>query len=270
MIRMNYYKATIQYDGTNYFGFQWQKDIPTIQNDFNLSLKQLISGKISTVGASRTDSGVHAIEQIVKITSEQQIECGSFLTKLNNSLPAQIKCLSIVPCEGSFNPITGSASKEYRYLFTNKLQSSCFDQRFIANNPYSLDLGLMKKCAKEIVGKHDFHNFCSAGSNVKTTIRDVSLCEFTEVDPHAVLPQSDLFLLPHDLRHCYQLRIEGSGFLKQMVRHLMSALWLIGGNKLTPVEFSLLINGPAKTRRLWKVASPRGLHLYQFKSSAVV
>lgn len=261
---MNYYKATIQYDGTNYFGFQWQKGIPTIQNDFNLSLKQIISGHISTMGASRTDTGVHAIEQIVKITTDHLIECDSFLTKLNTTLPPQIRCLSIVPCEGTFRPTTGSKSKEYRYLFTNTLKSSCDDQIFIANIPYSLDLELMKKCTQEIVGKRDFRNFCSAGSNVKTTVREISLCEISEVDPHLVLPQSDLFGLPLDLRRCYQLKIEGNGFLKQMVRHLMSALWLVGKGTISPEEFSLLINGPMKTKRLWKVASPRGLYLYRF------
>lgn len=263
---MNYYKATIQYDGTNYFGFQWQKGIPTIQNDFNLSLNQLMSGKVTTMGASRTDSGVHAIEQIVKITSEHQIECELFLNKLNKTLPPQIRCLSIVPWEGASNPTTASISKEYRYLFTNTLKSSCDDQIFIANNPYSLDMGLMKTCAQKIVGKHDFRNFCSAGSNVKTTVRDISFCEISEVDPHTVLPQSDVFLLSSDLRQCYQLRIVGNGFLKQMVRHLMSALWLVGSGKISPNEFSLLINGPEKTKRLWKVASPRGLYLYQFKN----
>lgn len=261
---MNYYKAIIQYDGTNYFGFQWQKGIPSIQNDFNLSLSQLLSGKITTMGSSRTDSGVHAIEQIVKITSEHQIDCELFLIQLNKILPSQIKCLSIDSCEGSFKPTTSNISKEYRYLFTNTLKSSCDDQLFIANHPYSLDLELMKKCAQEIVGKHDFHNFCSAGSNVKTTIRSISFCEVSEVDPHSVLPQKDLFLLPPDLRQCYQLRIVGNGFLKQMVRHLMSALWLVGRGKISPNDFSLLLNGPEKTKRLWKVASARGLYLYRF------
>lgn len=266
---MNYYKATIQYDGTNYCGFQWQKDIPTIQNDINQTLYQLMNGKISTMGASRTDTGVHAVEQIVKITSEQQIECESFLLKLNLALPSQIKCLCLAPCEGSFKPANDSKSKEYRYLFTNTLRSSCDDQMFIANHPYNLDLELMKKCTQEIVGTRNFQNFCSAGSNVKTTIRHISFCEISEVDPHTVLPKSDLFVLPNDLRKCYQLRIEGSGFLKQMVRHLMSALWLVGSGKISPEEFSLLINGPLKTKRLWKVASPRGLFLYRFKYSSV-
>lgn len=263
---MNYYKATIQYDGTDYFGFQWQKDIPTIQNDFNLALTKLMSGKITTLGASRTDTGVHALQQIVKITSELEINCATFLTEFNKKLPPQIRCLELTPCDGSFNPIMCSTSKEYRYLFTNKLNASCIDQKFIANNPYAIDLERMKKCAGVIVGKHSFHNFYSAGSNVKTTIREVYSCELTEVDPHLVLPQTGIFLLPHDLRQCYQLRIEGKGFLKQMVRHLMSALWFVGSGKLSPEEFILLLNGPSKTTRLWKVASPRGLYLYQFKT----
>ena len=265
---MNYYKATIQYDGTDYFGFQWQKDIPSIQNDFNLALAKLVSGKITTMGASRTDTGVHALEQIVKITTEQEINCDIFLNEFNKTLPAQIRCLKIIPCEGSFNPIMNGKSKEYRYLFTNKLNSGCIDQKFIANNPYEIDLALMKKCAQEIVGTHSFHNFFSAGSNVKTTIREILLCEISEVDPHDVLPQTDMFLLPQDLRSCYQFKIEGKGFLKQMVRHLMSALWLVGNGKLSPEEFSLLLIGPVKTRRLWKVASPRGLYLYQFNSKS--
>jgi tRNA pseudouridine38-40 synthase len=264
---MNYYKATIQYDGTNYCGFQWQKDIPTIQNDFNQSLNRLMSGKITTMGASRTDTGVHAIEQIVKVTSENPIECESFFNRLNEILPPQIRCLSFVSCEGSFKPASDSISKEYRYLFTNALNSGRVDQLYMANNPYQLDLDLMKACTQEIVGRHSFHNFFSAGSNVKTTVRDISLCELSEIDPHTVLPQTDLFLLPSDLRQCYQFKIEGNGFLKHMVRHLMSALWLVGGGKISSDEFSFLLNGPVKTRRLWKVASPRGLYLYHSKYS---
>lgn len=261
---MNYYKATFQYDGTNYFGFQWQKDIPTIQNAINLSLGQLLPGKVTTMGASRTDSGVHALEQIVKITTDYEINCPGFTVLLNQILSKEIRCLNIEPCQGSFNPITFSHSKEYRYLFTNTLGSMGVEQRFIANYPYDLNLPLMQECARQIVGRHDFRNFCSAGSNVKTTIREVLECELVEVDPRSFLSDSDLFTLSHDLKHCYQLRIVGQGFLKQMVRHLMSALWLVGRGKISPDEFSSLLNGAVRERRLWKVSTPRGLYLYRF------
>lgn len=264
---MFYYKARVQYDGTNYFGFQWQKDIPTIQNEINLSMRQLVEGKITTMGASRTDTGVHAMEQIVKITSEQEIDCASLVPALNKALPAQVKCLTIEPCEGSFNPIMASHSKEYRYLFTNTLKSRGMEQRFIANYPYDLNLPLMQECAQMIVGRHDFKNFCSAGSNVKTTIREVLACEISEIDPHQVLTSSELFSLSQDVKDCYQLRIEGQGFLKQMVRHLMSALWLVGREKISVEEFSILLSGQEKGGRRWKVSTPRGLYLYRFSSS---
>lgn len=266
MIKNHYYKATVQYDGTSYFGFQWQKDIPTIQKEINLALNQLVGGKITTVGASRTDKGVHALEQIVKITSERKIEPGSFTVALNQILPSEVRCLTIEPCEGSFNPITSSTSKEYRYLFTNTLRSGGLEQRFIANYPYNLNLPLMQECARQIVGRHDFRNFCSAGSNVKTTIREVLECEISTIDPHRVLPATDLFSLSPDLRQCYQLRIEGQGFLKQMVRHLMSALWLVGREKISTEDFRLLLSGEEKNCRLWKVSTPRGLYLYRFNA----
>ncbi len=258
------YKATVQYDGTNYFGFQYQKDIPTIQNEINLSLSQLLSGKVTTMGASRTDTGVHAIEQIVKITTEHQIECDSFKTALNQVLPKEVRCLKIEPCEGSFNPITFSDSKEYRYLFANTVQSRGLESRFMANYPYELNIPLMHKCAGAIVGRHDFRNFCSAGSNVKTTIRTVLECELAEIDPHLVLSDSEVFSFSSEIKNCYQLRIVGKGFLKQMVRHLMSGLWLVGRGKISEDQFLELLGGQALEKPLWRVSTPRGLYLYRF------
>ncbi len=260
---MNYYKASLQYDGTDYNGFQWQKGMSTIQSEFNHSLKNLIEGKISTVGASRTDSGVHAVEQIVKITSDQEIECSSFLIELNKTLPSQIKCLELTPCEGTFNPIGDCLTKEYRYLFTNVLKDNCTERRFIANNPYEFDVPAMKLCADAISGEHSFHNFCSTGSNVKTTIRNVILSELSLVNPHEVFPNSELFQLPEDLTECYQLRIIGNGFLKQMIRHLVSALWMVGNRKFSTEDFFVLLNGPKREKRLWKAAHPKGLCLYR-------
>lgn len=261
---MNYYRAIFQYEGTNYFGFQWQKGIPSVQNDLNLSLKKVLGGHISTMSASRTDTGVHALEQIVKITTDSEIDCDSFPATLNLALPTAIKCLKISPCEKSFKPTSGAEYKEYRYLFTNMLNSGGVEERFIANNPYRLNMELMKASAKEIEGRHNFKNFFSAGSNVKTTIREISHCEITTVNPHDVL-SSSLFTLSPEFKECYELRIIGNGFLKQMVRHLMSALWLVGKERLSPEEFLALLNGAEKEKRLWKVASPRGLYLYRIK-----
>lgn len=258
-----YYKATIQYDGTGYAGFQWQKDIPSVQNDFNLALKTLVEGKITTMSASRTDTGVHAIDQVVKITSQYSIDTSSFLPSFNQTLPAQIKCLEIVPCKGEFKPASDPISKEYRYYFTNQRSVQPEDRRFVANFPLELDFDLMKECLKEILGTHDFRNFCSAGSNVKSTIRTIHFCELSEINPQTIFLDSHLFQFPQHLLSCYQLKIEGNGFLKQMIRHLMSGLWMVGSGRITKADFIHILNGPLKEKRLWKVAAPNGLFLYK-------
>lgn len=258
-----YYLAKFQYDGTGYFGFQWQKDLPTIQNDINMTLNKLIGEKFSTMGASRTDSGVHALEQYVKITTETEIDCSGFVKRLNQNLPPQIRCLAFEPSKKSFRPTNDSISKEYRYFFTNTLKDNCTTRKFVGNNPYPLNFEAMKTCARAIVGENDFHNFVSMGSNVKSTVREISVCEFSDVDYQALFQSAEIFKLTEDIGKCYQLRIVGNGFLKQMIRHLMTALYKVGNGKLTVDEFLELLKGPKHDKRLWKVAHPKGLFLYR-------
>lgn len=250
-----YYRARLQYDGTGYFGFQWQKDLRTIQGDINQVLASLTGVKTTTMGASRTDTGVHALEQWVKITTETEIDGA----RLNDLLPPQIRCLSIEPCSGSFRPSSDCVSKEYRYLFTNTLGTDGSDRRFIANNPFPLNLEAMKKCVEAVVGERDFRNFVSTGSNVSSTVRLVTGCDISVVNPKELL--SDLF--PSDVETCYQLRIVGEGFLKQMIRHLVAALWKVGNGRLSEDEFLSLLHGPKRAQVLWKVAPAKGLFLYR-------
>lgn len=260
---MHYYKATIQYDGTDYAGFQWQKEVRTIQDDLNQAIDKLTEGKFSISGASRTDKGVHAVEQVVRITAENPIECSSFIRELNRMLSSQIRCLKLAPCSGEFNPNRDTISKEYRYLFTNTTRVAMSDRRFISNIANPLDFRPMQACMQMIMGTHDFCNFVSTGSSVKTTIREVSSCELTEINPHDVFLDSPLFQIPSDLRSCYQLKIEAPGFLKQMIRHLVAALWMVGSGRISTAEFCDLLDGQHREKRLWKPASSRGLYLYR-------
>lgn len=258
-----YYKAKVQYDGTGYFGFQWQKDLRTIQNDINLALSQLALGRVTTMGASRTDTGVHALEQFVKITSENELDVSTFIDRLNEKLPHQIRCLELGPTQKNFRPASDGTSKEYRYFFTNSIGANHETRRFIANNPYALNVDAMKSCVAALKGEHDFHNFVSQGSNVKSTVRVISSCELSEVNPKELFAHSKIFKIEED--RCYQLRLEGNGFLKQMIRHLMTALWKVGNGRLTVEEFKLLLDGPKRTKTLWKVAHPKGLFLWRIE-----
>lgn len=258
---MHYYKIIIQYDGTGFAGFQWQKEKPTIQSEINNTLAKLLTGKCTTIASSRTDSGVHAMEQIVKISSTVPIDCSGFLEKFNKGISSQIRCINIHSCGPLFRPAVEAISKEYCYFFTNKKHLSKNDTRFIANISNKLDLDIMRFCIQALIGKHNFCNFYSSGSNVKSTVREILSFTLSEVDPHDYFSQSDLFQISKDFSHCYEFRIQANGFLKQMIRHLVSALWMVGSGKLSIDDFMLLLNGSKSLKQYWKVAPPNGLFL---------
>lgn len=258
---MLYYKSHIQYDGSDYAGFQWQNELKTVQGKFNEILTKLCNGKVTTVGASRTDTGVHAFDQCVKITVENAIPFP--IEALNSILPSSIKCLSLKTCSGDFKPNAQTASKEYRYFFTNQTKVDYDDRRFVANISAPLDFEKIKICIEALKGEHNFCNFYSEGSNVKSTIRTIFACELTTINPHELFSADELFSFPANLQSCYQLRIEANGFLKQMIRHIVSALWMVGSGKLSVEEFLTLLNGPKNPKQQWKVAPPNGLFLYR-------
>lgn len=260
---MNYYKIKIQYEGTHYAGFQWQNNVPTIQSALNNALAQIFNKKFSTTAASRTDTGVHALEQIVKITSEESIDLLTFLPELNNILPREIRCINIENCESLFRPAVEAKAKEYRYLFTNKILQSNNASGFISNIANELDLKKINLCIEYLKGVHDFCNFYSAGSNVKSTVRNIFVCELKEINPHDFFSESELFQIPQELNQCYEIRIMANGFLKQMIRHIVSALWMVGTNKISVDDFLSHLNGPKLERQHWKVAPANGLYLYK-------
>ncbi len=254
---MNYYKAIIQYDGSDRIGFQWQEGMPTIQNDINLSLQKILQGKVTTRSASRTDKGVHAFGQVVKISAEDPITLNKEL--LNAALPAHIRCLDLNTCAGTFIPSVDQISKEYRYLFTNTPGISGEGQRYIAQTPYQLNIDHIQTCVEMLKGKNDFRNFWSIGGTANTTLRDILQCDFTMIDPQELF--KDSLFSAGEVKSCWQFRIVGKGFLKHMVRHLVGALWMVGNGRLTVENFSELLHGDQKEQRPWKKADPRGLYL---------
>ncbi|MFP5386873.1 MAG: hypothetical protein ACLGHN_12385 [Bacteriovoracia bacterium] len=254
---MNYYKAILQYIGTDRMGFQWQEGMPTIQGDVNLSLNQILQGKVTTRAASRTDKGVHAMGQVVKISAEDSSTLD--VARLNAALPSHIRCLDLSPCAGDFIPSVDQISKEYRYLFTNTPGVSGQDQRFIAQTPFHLNIDHIQTCVDMLKGKNNFQNFWSIGGISNTTIRDILECDLTMIDPLELM--KDSLFSAGEITSCWQFRIVGKGFLKHMIRHLVGALWMVGNGRLSIEDFSELLHGEQKHQRPWKKADPRGLFL---------
>lgn len=153
--------------------------------------------------------------------------------------------------------------------------------RFAANVPMPLDIAAMRRCCALLVGTRDFRNFCSAGSNVSTTVRRVFACDVVEAESDSVEKALGAFPLP---ARCFVLCIEGEGFLKQMVRHIAASLWAVGAGRLSAAVWEELLLGAAPkctvgsedadtfgvrqpvapaTRKHWKVAPAKGLFLHR-------
>jgi len=247
---MNFYQAIIQYDGTDRQGFQHSEGAQTIQGDINQSLQKILKGEFTTRAASRTDKGVHALAQVIKISAEDTLT----LEQLNSALPSHIRCLDIAPSTADFIPSIDQRTKEYRYLFT----CDGIDQRFIAQAPSALNTDLMQTCVAMLKGTNDFKNFWSIGGVSNTTIREILECDLTQINPQDFM-QDTLFTT--DSTNCWQFRIHGTGFLKHMVRHLVGALWEVGSGRLSVEDFKKLLHGDLKPQRPWKKADPRGLFL---------
>lgn len=254
---MNYFKAILQYDGTDRMGFQIQEGKPTIQGDLNLALQKILKGPFTTRAASRTDKGVHAFAQVVKISAEDLGPIDA--ERLNAVLPLHIKCLDIEACAGEFLPSVDQRSKEYRYLFTNTPEVSSEDQRYIAQPPFPLNIDHIQTCVDMLKGINDFKNFWSIGGISNTTVREILECDLTTINPQEIF--SGTLFTAGQVTSCWQFRIVGTGFLKHMVRHIVGALWMVGNGRLSVADFSKLLHGELKEARPWKKADPRGLYL---------
>lgn len=250
---MNIYKAKIQYLGTSYCGWQIQPSDKTVQGSLNKALRQINKGQeVITLGSGRTDSGVHALGQVVKISMDLLIGPLELTKALNSLLPEDIRVIEIELASEDFHPIQNAEWKEYLYFFSMNKDLSVFHKPFVANAPSNLDFNKMKTASKLFIGEHDFKDFQCVGTEVNSTIRSIFSCE---LEPYT----DDWGLFPKE-ESIYMLSVKGSGFLKQMVRLIVGSLWAVGQGKvsLETLEGSLL--SPAG-EKLGIVAPANGLYL---------
>jgi tRNA pseudouridine38-40 synthase len=246
---VHYYRLTIQYKGTRYLGWQIQPDGHTVQGELNKALKIIAkSDSIRSLGSGRTDAGVHALGQVVKVGLPIALPPDVMVRAINGNLPDDIRVISGELSDEAFMPTVHARSKEYHYRFTNERTFTAFQGDFIPNHHFELDFKTMQEACKLLVGEHDFLNYFTEGTDVNSTVRTIFECEILEVPAAAMLPAHHTF------------RIVGSGFLKQMVRLLMGTLWNIGRGKVSLEEFKASL-GSTKTQRLGAVAPPQGLYL---------
>lgn len=250
---IHYYRLILQYKGSRYLGWQVQPESAgfTVQGELNKALSIVSkSEEVKSLGAGRTDAGVHALGQVAKVGMPLSIDPANLVKALNVNLPDDIRVVDAALSDEEFFPTVHAKSKEYHYRFTANRMFTAFQNDLIVNHPFELNLEEMRKVCKILIGKHDFSNFYCEGTEVASNVREIYECEILEVS------QGDWGMLPPH----YVFRIVGNGFLKQMVRLLVGAIWNVGRGKISPETFAAALS-PHKTHRLGPVAPPEGLYM---------
>ena len=169
-------KLTVAYDGTNYHGWQVQPNAVTIEGKLNEAISELTKETIQVIGASRTDAGVHALGNVAVFDTESRIPGGKFSYALNQRLPDDIVIQQSQEVDKDFHPRYCTCEKTYEYVILNR-KFPLPEYRNTAFFYYGdLDIKAMQEATKAFLGEHDFAGFCSAGAQVKTTVR--TFCYF--------------------------------------------------------------------------------------------
>lgn len=213
----------IAYDGTDYVGWQEQNNGLAVEQVINMALSNLLKENISVIGASRTDSGVHALGNVAVFDTESRIPGDKFAYALNVGLPDNIVVQESSEVSPDFHPRYAECEKTYEYKIYNASHRNPLNSRYTYFYHGDLDIGKMRRAAEFMVGEHDFASFCSAGAQVKTTVRTIYGIEIEEIE------------------HTIIIRVRGNGFLYNMVRIIAGTLMQVGSGGIEPENVPQII-----------------------------
>lgn len=241
-IGLKRYLALVEYDGTNYFGYQRQRDdFPTIQGEIELVLSQLAQRPVPITGAGRTDSGVHALGQVISFTIEWRHGLDALQRAMNANLPVDIAIKHLQEVEIDFHPRFDALRRAYCYYIYNAPTRSPLRRRRSWYVRQTLDLQSMNEAAAMLVGVHDFATF-GLPPQGESTVREVFQACWKVENEYRVF------------------RIEANAFLFRMVRSLVGSLVNVGLNKWSVADFADVFNAKDRDRSA-AAAPPQGLYL---------
>lgn len=206
----------VAYDGTNYCGWQTQPNGITVQGELNRCLSELLGKEIETIGASRTDAGVHAMGNVAVFDTDSRIPGEKFAFALNQRLPEDIRIQLSEEVEPDFHPRYCDSEKTYTYRILNRTFPVPTERLYSYFYHYPLDIEKMQEATSYLIGQHDFASFCGAKAQVKSTIRIVTGIE--------VWKDGDMITI----------QVSGRGFLYNMVRIIAGTLIEVGAGKYPP------------------------------------
>ena len=237
---------TIAYDGTAYSGWQAQNNAVTVEGTLRRALARLCGGEVVTIGASRTDAGVHALGNVAVFDTELPIPAERVATAVNSFLPEDIRVVRSWEVPSGFHPRFDAHSKRYEYRITTEPVVSPLRCRFVYGVHGELDLAAMQRGAAQFTGTHDFSSFCSAVAQSESKVRTVTRCEVYRDGAEIVIG------------------VEGDGFLYNMIRILAGTLIAMGSGSMDPESMGDIISALDRTKA-GPTAPPQGLTLMQIR-----
>ena len=244
------YKIKILYIGAKFFGFQTQTNKKGIQDHIEAALGILLKKTTKLKGASRTDSGVHALGQIATFETSLAVNLDTFLVSLNALLPRDIGIQSIVEVKSDFDPIYHAKAKLYRYCLWRGKCFNPFMDRYVWSVNRSLNTDCIKEALPILLGRHDFSSFCNSDSGAKTRVRTLIEADLIENDN-----KIEIWFL-------------GEGFLKQMIRILVGTLVDVTMKKNNFLKLEEILK--SKNRQLSGQTAPaKGLTLVEIYYESV-
>lgn len=237
------YLLSIQYDGTNYNGWQYQSNARTIQEEIEKSIEKILRKKIKIIGAGRTDTGVHALDQKANFKTEEQLNLFQFKYSLNSILPNDISIKDISLVSEEFHARFDAKKRTYIYLISDKKSPFYFNYSYFY--PVNLDIDYLNNISKTIIGEKDFSAFCKKNSELDNKICNVYKAYW--------IKKKDLTIF----------KIISNRYLRGMVRAIVGTLLNAEKNNLSNKEVEIIINKqnrefagenvPAKGLFLYKV-----------------
>lgn len=223
-------KLNLQFDGTDFHGWQIQPGKSTIQGELSRAIYEITKENATVYGCGRTDAGVHAKDYVASFMTESSIPPDRLPYALNAKLPDGIVCTAAEYAADSFNAARSATGKTYVYTIDNGEFPNVFSSRYAWHYRYLLDAAQMQKAAEHFIGTHDFIGFAASGFTVKTTVRTIRAA--------SVARNGDMIIFS----------VTGDGFLYNMVRIIAGTLVYAGCGRTAPDDIPEIIASRCRER----------------------
>jgi len=214
------YRLLIQYDGTDFHGWQIQANLRTVQGELARVLSLLDNRDVTVHGSGRTDAGVHAEGQVANVQLQREISPDKLRSAINGNLEADVRVLSVKVVPDDFHARYSATGKTYRYRVVNGLVMPPFWRRYAIQESRKLDIEKMSRCGKLFIGEHDWAAFSAADSDVESRVRtltELEVAQRADDSSHSAL---------------IEFTVSADGFLRYMVRSIVGRLLAVGRNEI--------------------------------------